>query len=206
MATLLTSGVMANDTNYKSPALRGPVQLSHLILRQFLHDGDFAVDATCGNGNDTLLLAELVGSNGKVIAFDIQQEAISRTTDNLAAAGLLDRVTLILAGHQTIRNKISEPLQAVVFNLGYLPGGEHSICTKPETTIAALEQSIELLAPGGIIALTIYPGHDDGKPEQQQIEIWLSRLKPQVFHIWRMQQVNVKPGAPFFVMLQKGKK
>lgn len=194
---------MRTETDSEYPLLRGPVPLSHLMLRRFVHHGDRAVDATCGNGNDTLLLAELVGAGGRVWAFDIQQEAIHRTCRRLAEAGLAERVELVPAGHETLAAHVPGGISAAVFNLGYLPGGDRSIVTRPETTGAALAQALGILRPGGIAALTIYPGHDGGTEEQQAVQSLIDRLEPREFHAWRMGQLNVSAGAPYFILIQK---
>ncbi|QEM70275.1 methyltransferase domain-containing protein [Geobacter sp. FeAm09] len=184
--------------------LRGPVPLVHLLLRHFVRSGGRAVDATCGNGNDTLLLAELVGPTGRVWGFDIQQEAVDGTARKLAAHGLGERVTLVAAGHETMAGRLEAGLSAVVFNLGYLPGGDRSIITRPATTAAALEQAQSLLAPGGIVALTVYPGHKGGDAERHMVEEWAARLQAPLFHVWRMGQTNATADAPYVVIAQKG--
>ena len=185
------------------PLLRGPVALSHLFLRGFLQEGDQAVDATCGNGGDTQLLAELVGTTGRVWALDIQQAAIGQTARRLADAGLAERVELIGAGHETLTCHVPGGISLVVFNLGYLPGGDRGIITRPETTTTALGMSLECLKPGGILAVTIYPGHNGGERERHSVDSWATRLDARAFHVWRMGQVNVPPEAPYFMLIQK---
>jgi predicted methyltransferase len=185
------------------PALRGPVPLSHLLVRSCLKPGDTAIDATCGNGYDTLFLAESVGPDGHVWGFDIQQQALAETGRRLSEAGLSARVTLIKDGHQTLSQHITEPVQAVLFNLGYLPGGDRSIITRPESTAPALEESLTLLAPAGVLAITIYPGHSGGSDEQLTVERWEAALKPRHYHSWRMAQSNVAADAPYLLFVQK---
>jgi predicted methyltransferase len=185
------------------PALRGPVPLSHLMLRLFVHPGDTAVDATCGNGNDTLLLAELVGQSGRVWAFDIQNEAIAQTTRRLADAGCAGQVRIIQAGHETMADQVSAGVAAAVFNLGYLPSGDRTLITRPETTLAAWQQALSLLKPGGILAITVYPGHDGGDRERHAVEAWTADCDPRVFHVWRMGQVNTPANAPYLLLIQK---
>jgi SAM-dependent methyltransferase len=185
------------------PALRGPVPLSHLFMRQFVRSGDHVIDATCGNGHDTLLLAELVGPGGRVWAFDIQQQAIDETGARLKSAGHIGSVQLIHAGHETIAEHCAKPVQAVIFNLGYLPGGDRAVITRPESTLAGLQQSLKILGPGGIAAMTIYPGHAGGIQERVLVEEWMTQLPPKLFHVWRMGQVNVPAEAPYFILIQK---
>lgn len=185
------------------PLLRGPVPLSHLLIRQFIGSGDHVIDATCGNGHDTLLLAELVETTGRVWAFDIQQQALDQTAYRLTNAGCIGNVELIHAGHETIAEHCPGPVKAVIFNLGYLPGGDRSVVTLPDTTLAGLEQALEILAPGGIVAITIYPGHEGGAREQSALEARLRQLAPHSFHVWRMGQMNVPVDAPYFILIQK---
>ncbi len=193
-----------NETdNFTIPALRGPVPLSHLFLHCFLRDGHRAVDATCGNGHDTLLLAGLVGDHGHVWGFDIQQQAIAETARRLAEAELSDRVTLLHSGHEELAQHVAVQVQVVLFNLGYRPGGDRTVITRPETTGSALEQSLGLLAAGGIVLVTVYPGHSGGEDEQSTVEKWASGLDPRSWHCWRMGQTNVAPGAPYLLLVQK---
>ena len=201
---MLPSAAMSCAPFQDIPLLRGPVPLAHLLLRHFVRSGDRAADATCGNGNDTLLLAELVGDGGRVWAFDIQQEAIGNTNRKLAAQGLSDRVTLVAGGHETMAGQVDAVLNAVVFNLGYLPGGDRSVITRPETTGAALEQALNLLAPGGVVLLTVYPGHNGGDAERCLVEEWAATLRAPLFQVWRMGQVNAAADAPYLILAQKG--
>lgn len=195
---------MTNTYPPTIPVLRGPVPLSHLLLQSFVREGHNAVDATCGNGHDTLLLARLVGTRGHVWGFDVQPQAIEETGRRLAEAGLADRVTLLPVGHEELQQHVAVPLQVVLFNLGYLPGGDRSIITRPDTTGSALEQSLGLLAAGGVVIVTIYPGHDGGSDEQSAVEKWAAGLDPRAFHCWRMGQTNVASTAPYLLLVQKG--
>ena len=185
------------------PLLRGPVALSHIMLHDFVRSGDKVVDATCGNGHDTLLLAGLVGSEGRVWGFDIQQQGIAETSRKLIEAGVEGQVTLVHSGHELMAECLFEPVQIVLFNLGYLPGGDRLLITRPETTVAALQQSLELLVPGGITMVTIYPGHCGGNEERQAVDGWATVLDPRKFYSWRMGQMNVAPNAPYCIIVQK---
>lgn len=194
-----------SDFHITIPALRGPVPLSHLLLNNFVHDGQHAVDATCGNGHDTLLLARLVGESGHVWGFDIQQQALAETGRKLAEAGLDGRVTLLHTGHEGLAQHVAVPVQAVLFNLGYLPGGDRTIITQPDTTASALEQGLQLLAPDGVVMITIYPGHSGGSDEQAAVESWAAELNPRAYHCWRMGQTNVSEAAPYLLLVQKAR-
>lgn len=126
--------------------------------------GSAAIDATMGNGHDTVALARAVGPTGTVWAFDVQEEAVRRTTEHLSAEALLDRCRLIHACHSRMAELI-DPSAAhagfamAVFNLGYLPGGGKAIVTSPDTTRMALDSAAAMLAAGGHLVVTAYTGH-----------------------------------------------
>jgi hypothetical protein len=185
------------------PFLRGPVPLVHLLVRQFVRCGDQVVDATCGNGKDTLLLAELVGDNGHVWAFDIQAEALARAHQRLREAGLADRVTLLDQSHEALAIQVPSPVTTIVFNLGWLPGGDRSVVTEQTSTLPALHASLELLQAGGLLLITCYPGHQQGAVETDAVLHWSSGLDARLFHVWRMGQQNVSSSAPFCLLIQK---
>lgn len=185
----------------KQNGLYGAVPLAHYFLKERLKAGDRVVDATCGNGQDTQLLAGLVGDEGKVWGFDIQAEALERANERLVAAGLASRVKLMHAGHERLAEFITEPLAAVIFNLGYLPAGDKSVVTGAVTTITALEQAAGLVSKGGLILVAVYTGHDDGV-EWQAVQKWGSELHPHRFNVWQMRQLNRGETAPFLLVVE----
>ena len=151
----------------------------HTILTNHLHEGDLAIDATAGNGYDTLFLAEQVGPSGKVIAIDIQDCAIRSTREKLESAGLIDRVRLVREDHATaLRELIASnvgKIAAITFNLGYLPGSDKSIQTSAESTEQALAASIQLLSPGGYLCVTAYRGHSGGSAEAEGVVAFMRK-------------------------------
>lgn len=152
------------------------------LMREHVLPGDIAIDATAGNGHDTLLLAELVGEAGQVFAFDNLANAIESTRSRLIEAGLERRVTLLCHGHeqmlQTIPESLHGKLKAVIFNLGYLPGGDKSHTTQTATTLSALTQAFKLLMPGGMLSIMAYTGHNGGRAEAEAIKQWAAALTP----------------------------
>jgi SAM-dependent methyltransferase len=183
--------------------LYGAVPLAHFFLRERLKPGDCVVDATCGNGQDTLLLAGLVGSSGRVWAFDVQEAALAITGERLAAVGLEHRVQLMHAGHERLAELVAETLQAVVFNLGYLPAGDKDTRTGAETTTAALQQAATLLHSGGFILIAVYTGHAGGAEEWRAVHKWCAALLPHEFNVWQSRQLNRGDTAPFLVIVEK---
>ena len=153
------------------------IRLLQQSLQMTVGEGAFCIDATAGKGNDTLFLARLVGESGKVLAMDIQPEAIEAAKNKLEENDILQRVKLVLDGHENIMQYAEpESVDAIMFNLGYLPGGNHNIATKADTKIKALEQSLLLLKPRGIISLAIYHGGDTGFEERDAVLSWLKGL------------------------------
>lgn len=138
---------------------KNAVEITKMIMDSTVCPGSIVIDCTVGTGNDTIKLAKLVGKYGKVYGFDIQSSAINLTREKLKNQNLLDRVFLINDGHENITNYVSEKVNFVVFNLGYLPGGNHNIITKAETTIIGIKESLNVLMPGGILLVTCYVGH-----------------------------------------------
>ena len=172
-------------------------------LRRFLVPGDIAVDATMGNGHDTEMLCRLVGEGGHVYAFDIQEDAVENTRARLSQAGLLARATLFCCGHQFMAEKVNKAVNAVMFNLGWLPGGNKSITTQWDTTREAVQQALSLLAPEGICAICVYPGHPAGDYERLQLNQMLSSLRPQEFNVLHHRFINAGKGAPECYIIQK---
>lgn len=183
--------------------LRSARHLASQCLREALRPGDHAVDATMGNGQDTLLLAQLVGPAGRVDAFDIQPSALLKTRERLEEAGCLAQACLHLAGHETLGDAVQGPVQAIVFNLGWLPGGDKGVTTRVETTRKALEASLALLAPGGVLSVCAYPGHEEGGREEAFVRGFLSALRPQDFNVLEQVFLNASPGGPVFFLAQK---
>jgi len=184
------------------------LSLSHALVRQAVGEGGLAVDATAGNGHDTLFLAECVGSAGKVYAFDIQREALCRTKQRLSEQGIANRVALFHAGHHEMDRYLPEEtrgkLQAVMFNLGYLPHGDPAIITRAETTLPALETSTVWLAPGGVLSVVLYTGHPGGQEEAEHVLQWAQSLSPKTFQVMHYQLLNRKQ-APSLVLVEKRK-
>ncbi|MCF6093656.1 methyltransferase domain-containing protein [Microaerobacter geothermalis] len=177
------------------------------LVTERVNPGDMVIDATVGNGLDTLFLAQLVGKTGRVYGFDIQEEAIRNTKERLVSAQCLDQVTLFHRGHQKMIDSIPDihhgKIQAVMFNLGYLPKGDKTIITQPETTLEALKQSLQLLVPRGLVSVILYPGHEGGKTESDSVLQWASSLEQKEYHVMWYQFLNQKNNPPTLLAVEK---
>ena len=178
------------------------ISFLHTWIRNKVSQGDFCIDATAGKGKDTALLAELVGPTGKVVAMDIQQDAINATASLLDKKGLSEQVTLVLDSHANL-TQYAEPdsVACIVFNLGYLPGGDHTIATHAESTIQALEQSLTCLKPLGIIAMAIYHGGDSGFVERDAVLDWLKTVDHKQYTVMVTDFYNRPNHPPLAVLI-----
>ena len=185
------------------------IQLAHLLVRSHLlsqPDSSFvAIDATVGNGFDTLFLAECVGANGTVYGFDIQD--MQKASMKALQQGCAERITFFQTGHETMLEHLPYEarggVQAIMFNLGYLPHGDRSIVTTPQTTISALEQSLVLLAPSGILSITCYPGHAVGNEETKSVLSWASALPKEECRVLRCHGINQNGIPPELIVVTK---
>ncbi len=180
-----------------------PLELARHWIRHWVPPGGTAVDGTAGRGRDTLFLAETVGSDGKVWAFDVQAEAIEDTAKLLAEHNLSGRAALIQAGHEEIGQYVSDPVHGVMLNLGYLPGGDKNRITLPATTVRALKSGVELLAPGGLITIVVYTGHPGGPDEAGAVEEFVRDLPQQGFVTVRFTYPNRGKTTPYLIVIQK---
>lgn len=176
--------------------------LRHLIS-PYLHSGDHVIDATAGKGRDTLFLAQTVGETSRVYAFDLQTEALAESRELLEQHHISDRVELILADHARMADYIKEKVRLVIFNLGYLPGGDHQIVTRPESTLGALKAALDLLEQQGLLVLTVYRGHEGGKEEGEAVEHWLRELPRRDYSVLAGQYINQPETGPYWITVQK---
>ncbi|SFX18221.1 Putative rRNA methylase [Thermoactinomyces sp. DSM 45891] len=165
-----------------------------------------AIDATLGNGYDTIFLAQEVGAQGLVFGFDIQSLAIEKTSQRLQQKGVLERATLFHAGHECweafIPHKYKNQINAVMFNLGYLPHGDETIITRPATTLQAMRYACQWLAPRGIITIALYVGHEGGKDEVDHVISLASKLPSNQFQVTWTQTLN-RSSAPSLIVIEK---
>ena len=178
--------------------MKRPLEMAHDFLAQVITQEDIVVDATMGNGHDTLFLAKLAK---QVYAFDIQEQALEKTSQRLQEAGLTN-VELLLQGHETVDQFVTEA-KAAIFNLGYLPSADKSIITQPQTTLEALDKLCHMLVKGGRIAIMIYYGHEGGDIERDAVMDFVSQLPQQEYTATIYRTLNQINNPPFLVMIEK---
>lgn len=197
--------MMENERMMERYVLRNARCLAADYILRTIREGDTVVDATMGNGKDTLFLCDLVGGSGHVYAFDVQAEAVERTRERVREAGFEPRTTLLLAGHETMAEHVKAPVQAVMFNLGWLPGAEHIVTTRTETTLKAVSAALELIAPGGIVTVCVYPGHEEGTRELKALKEYVSGLSVRTFNVLYHSFVNASSQTPQLFLIQRNK-
>ena len=191
------------------PLFRSHLQLAHLFWSLFLKKGAIVVDATCGNGHDSLTLARLClgPSLGRLYCIDIQKKAIEQTQALLQLnleESLFQNVTFFHASHAPLPVCI-KGADLVVYNLGYLPGGNNKdFTTIDTTTIESIQDSLKILKPGGLVSIMCYPGHPAGNQEETSLIKFCETLPPQDFFICHHKSLNRKK-APNLILISKKK-
>jgi hypothetical protein len=189
------------------PLFSNPIDLAHQFWEQLLQKDDLVIDATCGNGKDSLAIALMLlhRGGGALLCLDLQKTAIDHTQKLLQeqAARFFPHVSFFQQSHETFPAMIQKgSVKLIVYNLGYLPGGDKEITTQTETTIKSISQAFPLLCPGGVLSITCYPGHAEGAKEQIKLEEALSSLDPKSWsfsgHYWRN-----RASSPNLFIIQK---
>lgn len=173
------------------------------ITLQYIKEGDTVVDATAGNGKDTVALAEAVGAKGRVAAFDIQEDALKTTEKLLEQYDLQKQCVLINDSHENMDKYISEEASAVIFNFGYLPGGSKALTTKAASSLKAIEKGLKLIKKGGIMTLVVYSGHEEGREEKAEILKFAASLPPKEFHVAYTSMINQGGSPPEIIWITR---
>ncbi|KRN01617.1 SAM-dependent methyltransferase [Levilactobacillus senmaizukei DSM 21775 = NBRC 103853] len=178
---------------------------SHYLLSECVGPGATVVDATVGHGNDTIFLANLVGPSGRVIGFDVQATAIAATQQQLLLTGLGPQVTLHQTGHEHVADFLTDTtsVTAAIFNLGYLPGGDKNLTTKPATTLTAVRAILPHLPRGGRIILVVYAGHPSGKLERSALLDFCQQLPQNDYQVLRYGFINQIHTPPFLLAIER---
>lgn len=191
------------DRSAEQCIIKNSLYQSHDIIGRTVKAGDTVIDATCGNGGDTLFLARLVGPGGRVYTFDIQRQALDKTFERLKANGLESIAIQICDSHEHMDAYVTGPVKAVMFNLGYLPGGDHSIGTKASSTIAAITKATELIEVHGIVTVVVYYGGDSGFAEKEQVLGFVRTIDCRRFTVSQTEFVNQVHCPPILLCIEK---
>lgn len=174
------------------------------FIEDHVKEGDFCIDATMGNGYDTVLLAKACGEKGRVIAFDVQEMALSHTKERLLSEHAPKNYELVLDSHVNMGKYAADgSVSCIVFNFGYLPGGDHALATKAESSVKALEEGLRLLRKGGLLSLCIYSGGDSGFAERDALLCWLKKLDSKKYLVIRSEYFNRPNNPPMPVLVVK---
>lgn len=180
------------------------VALAHDFIKRYVRAGDFCIDATAGRGRDTLLLCELAGETGHVLAFDVQEAAVCETRERLKNAGFSARAKVILDSHSNMESYAErESVRCIVFNFGFLPGGDKRVFTHAESSIAAIEAGLRLLAPGGVMSLSIYYGGPTGYEERDALLDYFKTIDDQQYTVLISSFTNRRNDPPMPVFIWK---
>lgn len=169
-------------------------ELSHYIINNFLHQKNVAIDATLGNGYDTKYLSN---NFKKVYSFDIQKEACENFIDSN------NNVTVICDSHDQFNKYIHEEVDCIMYNLGFLPGGNKCITTMHETSLKSIKDGLDLLKSGGFITICIYRGHDEGKIEESCILEYLECLPKSKYGVMIHSFLNRSKSSPLLAVIEK---
>jgi predicted methyltransferase len=174
---------------------------AHRFIREVLRPGDLAIDATAGNGHDTLVLARCIAPDGIVLAIDIQHDAIERTTALMDEHGRTNYRTFV--GSHIIIDSLfpcKRSVGAVMFNLGYRPQGDHTITTQTASTIEALRMACEVIRVGGIVTVIAYRGHAGGAEETHAVRELVRALPTAEFET---HEVDPVPTSPVLIVIRR---
>lgn len=189
-----------------SNLIQTTTDLAMYMIRGYIGPGDVLIDATCGNGHDTLQL--LSAGPSKLYAFDIQKEAIDSTYQLLKEKGFESSLTdgtvkLICDSHENIESYVAGPVKAVIFNLGYLPGCDKTKTTMKSSTLSAAISALGLLDIDGLLCITMYSGHDEGAEEKAALLSWAAKLDPKRYHTAYISMTNQKNSPPEILLITR---
>jgi tRNA A58 N-methylase Trm61 len=181
---------------------------SKTLIEKVTETGDITIDCTVGNGYDTLFLSKLVGKKGFVYGFDIQEQAIEHTRQNLKENNCYN-VSLHQIGHEHLLEVIKpehfKQIASAIFNLGYLPTGDRSITTTSTSTIKAIESLLQIMKVNGLIVIVVYTGHEEGAKEMEELMHYMSSLDQKQAQVLMYRFLNQSSHAPFIIAIEKMK-
>lgn len=172
-------------------------------VRRKINQNSIVIDATLGNGHDTLFLRQQLNNQGFLYGFDIQKQAIEKTRIRLIENDCNSRVQLIHDGHENFDKYIQEPIDIILYNLGYLPKGNKEITTVSHKTLASIKQGMKLLKKGGIIFITVYPGHPAGAVELEELSSYLHGVDQKEYEVMKVDFFNHRNNPPVILIIER---
>lgn len=174
------------------------IPFAHNKIKEYLTVNDVAVDATCGNGNDTLFLSKL---SKHVYAFDIQEAAINNTS-KLLKENNISNVSLIHDSHESFTKHDLKDIKVIMYNLGYLPGANKDTVTTYKTTINSITNGLTILQEKGLLSITVYIGHKQGKIESEKLLEFVTTLDSKKYNVLIYRMLN-KNNSPYNIFIEK---
>lgn len=193
------------------PGLPRLTEMAHWLVTKWLRPGDIAIDATAGNGHDTVFLARLTGPAGKVLSLDIEPAALDSTRLMLASEPFPVSHVLLVGGDHARLATVAPgewfgQVRVIMFNLGYRPHSNQPVKTSLISTLSALGQSLSLLADDGLLTIVMYPGHQGGETETEAILEWAIALDDTRWHVARYDLPNIRSRPPILIAIHKRKR
>ena len=146
------------------------------------------------------VMISVAGEAGRVLAFDVQEDAVRQTNELLAREG--KHAEVHLDSHAHMENYAApESVDCIVFNFGRLPGGDPHIFTHADSSIEAVNAGLRLLKPGGVMALAIYYGGENGYGERDALLAHLKTLDDRKYSVLVCDWANRRndPPIPAFI-------
>lgn len=177
---------------------------AHDIWRRHLRPGDYVIDATCGQGHDALTALQLILPAGHIWCIDIQKTAIEKTRaciESSCSTTLAKHVTFLQQCHSKLP-KLDKPPKLIIYNLGYLPGSDKKIRTQKSSTMESLNDALMLIQEDGLISIMLYPGHKEGREEEEMILPFVRALDSKLFRVFTFTNLH-RLSAPHLLLIQK---
>lgn len=187
----------------RGKTLENVMMISKIFFEQVVKSGYKCIDATTGNGHDTVYLSQIIGADGHVFGFDVQELAIEETRKKLKEESDHENFTLICEGHEHMKSHVEGPVDFVVFNLGYLPRADKNIKTHKATTLPAIKAALDVLKQFGILWVVVYPGHEEGYEESCVLQEYFKSLKQKDYSVMKLELINQINNPPYILAIEK---
>ncbi|NLK95153.1 MAG: rRNA methylase [Clostridiales bacterium] len=172
--------------------------IAHYIIMNFIQNKEVAIDGTLGNGHDTDFLSR---NFKEVYSFDIQKGACDKYLKICPG-----NVKVINNSHENILEYVDKSVDCIMYNLGFLPGGDKSITTNHDSSLKSIKSGLKILAEGGIMTIALYRGHEEGKKEEEIILSYLKQINKSQYGVMIHNFHNRSEEAPMLIVIEKNQK